>query len=416
MIKINMFSDEKTPVDYKVIEYINDNIKAMIEVYRDYLYMDDGFDLYQKLEGVFPRQFLNRNKNVCEELIEELYEIITSQIVRDYIKPKYEFVLYYIMKWWVDVQDNEEDYIPIKISKELEKDIKENSNYMDEYGENIVLKQIKEIDNYFEFCFDDYDFLPESLDSIVLLYLKNPEVVKKLLNIDLDDYIEFMSADLRELYLEKSNEKSVEYEGIKGWAEELLIKELYNSLKILKSHVVEIVDKSEVEISNEIFRMNKFLFKKCYGVELEREAEIGHAKKKLGETDLYIYINGDEYINIAIGENKVLNRFNEAYGQVLGYLNHDFKFGFTISINKDKDIIDAYDYIIKKLKVNKYSNFEIIDIVELPLGEEYRYLLKSVHRIPEDRERTMNIYHLILDLNTKFRKAIAIESRENNSN
>lgn len=412
MININLFSNERTHIDYKVIKYINDNIKSMIEVCRDYLHMEDGFDLYEKLEWVFPRQFLSRNKHICEELIEELYEIIASRSIRDYIKPKYEFALYYIMKWWVDIQDNEEDCIPIKLSEELKKCIEENCNYIDEYGENLILNQIKEIENYFVFCFEDHDFLTESLDSLVTLYLKEPKIVENLFHIELDDYKELMSSDLRELYLEKRITKDICSESVKEWTEELLIKEIYNNLKILKSHVVEIVDKSEVEISNEIFRMNKLLFKKYYGLELEREAEIGHAKKKLGETDLYIYQNNDEYINIAIGENKVLEKFNDAYGQVLGYLNHDFKFGFTISINKDKNIIDAYKYIIKKLQENKYRDFEIIDIIELPLGYEYKYLLKSTHRIPEDRTRTMNIYHLILDLNTIFRKNVAVEARK----
>ncbi|EOU1912316.1 hypothetical protein GZ981_002217 [Clostridium perfringens] len=412
MIDINLFENVKSEIDIEVIKYINENLRVIIEVYRDYLYDCKDDSVVDMLKEVFPRDFIKRNKEKCIDIIEELYELIISRNIRDYIKPKYEYTLYHVIIWWIEGIDCEEDCIPIKLTEKLRNDIKENENYLGEDGENIILNELSDIRNYLNFCFCDHDFLKHSLDNMVSLYIKSPELAIEIFHVNLDEYIDFMSVDLRELYLEKKQEEEKEKDNNSLiWSEELIIKELYNSFKLLNEHVVEIKDKNEVEISNEIFRMNKILLKKQYGLELEREAEIGHSKKKLGETDFFIYYNAEEYINIAIGENKLLEGFDNAYGQVLGYLNYNFKFGFTISINKNKTISEAYNYIIKKLRERDDKEFKIENIIELPFGENYKYLIKSTHIIPEDRSRTMNLYHLILDLNDSERSSIAHKAR-----
>lgn len=411
MIRVILFSDQMSEVDSKINKYVNENLKVMIEVYRDYLYMNDGYTIEEKLSHAFPREFLKQGGDKFKDIIEELYEIISSPVIRYYMKPKYEASLYYIMEWWVSVQDYEYDYIPIKLDEELVNEINENEDYISENGTKIILEELKDIKSYFDFCFEDHDFLQDSVDSMVNLYLDEPKLVDLILGVNLDEYTELMSADMRESYIEKRDEDRKISSHLGKWSEEIIIKELYNCFKLLNEHVVEIREKSEVEISNEIFRIIKRLFKVQYGVEVERESEIGHSSKKLGENDFYIYQNLDEYINIAIGENKLLEGFNKAYGQVLGYLNYNFKFGFTISINKNKTIGEAYEYIINCLNNNKYEDFKIMGIYEEPFGKEYKYLVKSDHIIPEDITRQMSIYHLILDLNDKFRKSVAIKSR-----
>ena len=58
MIKIDLFSDNLTEIDKKVNKYVNENLKTMIEVYRDYINMEDGFSIKEKLLDAFPREFL----------------------------------------------------------------------------------------------------------------------------------------------------------------------------------------------------------------------------------------------------------------------------------------------------------------------------------------------------------------------
>lgn len=62
------------------------------------------------------------------------------------------------------------------------------------------------------YCFQDYDFLTDSLDSVVQLYLTEPILVKHIYNIDLDDYVDLMSSDLRELYIEFRKEEEMKKE------------------------------------------------------------------------------------------------------------------------------------------------------------------------------------------------------------
>ncbi|WP_346889649.1 hypothetical protein [Clostridium sp. UBA1056] len=411
MIRIFLFKEKLTQTDYKVTEYINENLKSMVEVYIDYLRENDGFELIEKLEPIFPRDYLKRKPQECENIVEELYEIIIKHNIRDYIKPKYEYALYHIIHWWIDIQDNEEDYIPRKVDVKLREEIENNEDYWDEEN-NVILMAIGNVKNYLDFCFEDQDFLPEFLDNAVSLYLTSPEVVNIMFQYeDLDDYIDLMSVDIRELYLEKRGEMKRNIEKEPQYTEEKIIKELYNIITQINNQATEMQNKDEVELSNEIFRMSKRLFKCMFDLEVERESTIGCSMKKLGENDIYIYMNNDKFINVAIGENKVIEKFSDAIGQVLGYLNPTFNFGFTISINRKKLIRDAYTFIYDKLGKERYKDFPVKELVKEPFGEEYRYIIKSVHDIPEDSTRTMNLYHLILDLNIEYRRKVAIESR-----
>lgn len=413
MIKINLVSPYESKIDAKVNEYVNKNLKVMIEVYREYLNENDGWSIKEKLLDAFPRAFIVQNDHI-EELIEELYEIIYSHTIRDYIKPKYEATLYYIIKWWIDITKDQEDNIPIKLDDKLLTEIIENEEYQFEDEGNIVLEQLNNIENYLIFCFEDHDFTTSFLADYIKGYLENPLIFQEILNINLDEYLDLMPVDMKELYLEKKRvvEEVTQIVKREKDLEEKIIKEIYFCCDMISSQVIEHKDKSEIELSNEIFGRLKRLFKNSFNIEIEREAEIGHSKKKLGENDFYLYQNDEEFSNIAIGENKVLEKFNEAYGQLLGYLNPSFKFGFTVSISRDKTIREAYDYIINQLEKKNYEKYEVIEICEKPFGNDYMYLIKSTHIIPEDIQRCMGIYHIILDLNDKYRQDVAIEARE----
>ena len=186
MIKINLVSPYESKIDAKVNEYVNKNLKVMIEVYRDYLNENDGWSIKEKLLDAFPRAFILQNDQI-EELIEELYEIIYSHTIRDYIKPKYEATLYYIIKWWIDITKDQEDNIPIKLDDKLLTEIIENEEYQFEDEGNIVLEQLNNIENYLIFCFEDHDFTTSFLGDYIKGYLENPLIFQEILNINLDD-------------------------------------------------------------------------------------------------------------------------------------------------------------------------------------------------------------------------------------
>ena len=87
MIKINLVSPYESKIDAKVNEYVNKNLKVMIEVYRDYLNENDGWSIKEKLLDAFPRAFIVQNDHI-EELIEDLYEIIYSHTIINQLEKK----------------------------------------------------------------------------------------------------------------------------------------------------------------------------------------------------------------------------------------------------------------------------------------------------------------------------------------
>lgn len=418
MVPIDLFDSRKSNLEYKLTKYVNDNLKIMIEVYIDYLDADDDFNVADKLMEVLPRDYVIRKTDECRRLVDELYEIICSPVVRDFIKPKYEYLLYNIIYRWKELCDDEvmPEYLPIKLDDELKAETYYCEDYLsEEDGHNIVIEILEDFDNYLNICFPDHDFLSESLEEMVEIYLRSPEIMESFFqDVNLDEYIDLMPVDLRELYCEKKYSKKLvkdEYSQNNDTERNVII-ELYSALSLLQNHSVEWVCKSEVEISNDIYRMTKRVLKSLFNLEIEREAQIGRAKVNIGETDFAIYFNDRHYKNIAIIENKYIERFLDEYGQLLGYLNQSFKFGVTISINVGKTIGKAVDFIIEKLKSINDEDFKIVKIDRNPFGNEYNYIIKSEHTLPEDDTRTMSIYHLILNANDTARKRIAGESRK----
>ena len=90
--------DHLTDIGIQITKYVNRNLQDIIRVLLDILATDPDFDL----DGFFPRDYLRRKPQECRNAVSELYEIICSKNIRDYIKPKYEYLLYTILSWWQD--------------------------------------------------------------------------------------------------------------------------------------------------------------------------------------------------------------------------------------------------------------------------------------------------------------------------
>lgn len=119
MIPVDLFNRKKTSLDYKIIKFINDNLKAIVEVYIDFL--NDSIDVSETLMEILPRDYVLRKPEECRRLVDELYEIICSPVLRDYIKPKYEYLLFYILYRWKELCDDglQDLYLPVKLSDDV---------------------------------------------------------------------------------------------------------------------------------------------------------------------------------------------------------------------------------------------------------------------------------------------------------
>lgn len=388
--------DNLSSLGMRVTKYVNSNLREILRVLIDILETDPEFDL----DGFFPRDYLTRKPQECRNAVNELYEIICSKNIRDFIKPKYEYLLYAILCWWEDCTDNEDDLIINPIDDELKRDLDNDD------GKNI-LKWIQDFEEYYYICFQDHDFLPEQLSSMVMLYLRNPKLLEMFFQHDnLDDYIDLMECDLRDRYLETQSEKNRDL--CTSLSENIVI-ELISVIKHFQKRIVHFENRDEVEITADIQDAIAGSLNNKYGLHISREFTMGRAIKKLGETDLYIYAEKDGHvIDYAVLENKYIENFTNQYNQLMGYLNPNFEFGITLSMNREMSLKKGFDEIENKLN-NIKGAFHPIRIQRI--GERDTLMIISEHIVPETGNR-MKVFHLIFQLNDRERKEVAVLARK----
>lgn len=388
--------DNLSSLGMRITKYVNSNLRDIVRVLIDILETDPEFDL----DGFFPRDYLMRKPQECRNAVNELYEIICSKNIRDFIKPKYEYLLYAILCWWEDCTDDEDDLIINPIDDELKRDL----NYDD--GKN-SLKLIQDFEEYYYVCFQDHDFLPEQLSSMVMLYLRNPKLLEMFFQHDnLDDYIDLMECDLRDRYLETQSEKN---RGLCNSLSENIVMELISVIKRFQKRIVHFENRDEVEITADIQDAIAGSLNSKYDLHISREFTMGRAIKKLGETDLYIYAEKDGHVtDYAVLENKYIENFTNQYNQLMGYLNPNFEFGITLSMNREMSLKKGFDEIENKLKSIK-GDFQPIRIQRI--GERDTLMITSEHVVPETGNR-MKVFHMIFQLNDKERKEAAASARK----
>ena len=395
LIQIDIVDYENlSDLGLRITKYVNSNLRDIVRSLLDILELDQEFDL----DGFFPRDYLMRKPQECRNSFYELYEIICSTNIRDFIKPKYEYLLYSILDWWEKCADNEDDLIINPVDDSLIKDLDN-----DDGQEN--LKWIQDFQKYYNICFQNHDFLPEQLNDMVLLYLNNPKLLEMAFQINLDDYLDLMECDLRDRYLEKRYEKNSDF---CSSLSEKIVMELISVIKRFQKRIVHFEKRDEVEITADIQDAVTGPLNSKYNVLIAREFTIGRANKKLGETDLYIYAEKDGYVtDYAVLENKYIENFTKQYEQLMGYLNQDFKFGITLSLNRKMSLKEGFDKIENDLKRMK-GTYQPTKIKRI--GGENTLMIISEHIVPET-ENTMKVYHLIFQLNDKERKEIAALAR-----
>ena len=368
MIQIDIVDyDNLSSLGMRITKYVNSNLRDIVRVLIDILETDPEFDL----DGFFPRDYLMRKPQECRNAVNELYEIICSKNIRDFIKPKYEYLLYAILCWWEDCTDDEDDLIINPIDDELKRDLNNDD------GKN-SLKLIQDFEEYYYICFQD-----------------NP-----------DDYIDLMECDLRDRYLETQSEKN---RGLCNSLSENIVMELISVIKRFQKRIVHFENRDEVEITADIQDAIAGSLNSKYDLHISREFTMGRAIKKLGETDLYIYAEKDGHVtDYAVLENKYIENFTNQYNQLMGYLNPNFKFGITLSMNREMSLKKGFDEIENKLKSIK-GDFQPIRIQRI--GERDTLMITSEHIVPETGNR-MKVFHMIFQLNDKERKEAAASARK----
>lgn len=389
-----------TEISKGILEKVNQNIYSLLAYFIEYCKVDNYENI---LEEIFPVHYVRKNKERCIEVIDELKEYILDTYLHS-LNPVQEYVLFHLIEWWLAVTDVELDQTV---------DEKEIKNEDEKY----IVENINNIEYYLSFLFLDWDFLEEGLSIHLENYMIYGPAYEIFTDIDLEDYLELMPDDKKEEYYKakrkfkpNNNDDNKEMK-----SEKLIVKLIYNAIKLRENDPRRLSLTSETELSNDIrdivrekLQDNNIIF--------EREMPTGYAKADIGESDFYIYTYEEGiYKILAIGENKKWGNFESQLKQLIGYMTKDVQFGFTIVFNKNvqaNTVLSKRIEILKNFYVEKDREkyFQVVDgIFE---HKKMNDVLLTRHENPEKKGTYFNIYHFIINSNSIERETSALQARK----
>jgi len=398
--------DPPSAVEKEMLKFVNANIAGMIVFQIDLLEANDDYDM----ACYFPARMFRKNREKCVDALYELYDTINSSVVYYKLLPLHNYLLYQIIDGYIDDYKALPDDYGFSIPEVLKKRIIENyipeaiKEYPKETEEELIESLFDSLENpsvYIELCFDDTDFLDYDLRHYVQLAIYSPGIFRCMMNYEeLDQLIDVMPGDVAEQYKafrrEMDREKRMDPEGA-------IINILISALESFHKRIVHHCDEDEVKLTAELEEKIELTLADIYGIHMKREYNIGRSIKRLGETDLYFYkIENGLIRDLAILENKEIDRFREQYYQLIGYLNPSFLFGITISINRNHSLSNARKIIIEELKglEGDYA------VESISASDRFPFYLMSEHIVPETGEM-MSVHHLILNLEDESRQVAA---------
>lgn len=200
-----------------------------------------------------------------------------------------------------------------------------------------------------------------------------------------------------------------------------IIKTINKAIELHVEKPVNIEKLSENELSDQIFNSLKMSPICQEGIEIVREAPQGYAIAQSGELDFFIYRAGENYENIATGENKVWSPsdFEKQLKQIFGYLRVEGGFGFTIIFNKDtrlQTVLDGRKRILGSFSIEDDDGVLLFEkegpLIEMSsFSQELRNIILSRHKNPELDNSLVRIYHFIVNSYNPERRFVAEAAR-----
>ena len=195
----DLFSPEDKALNKNAVEYVNSVLqgilRSVIELSEDQKQVFPD-EIPFVMTDICPRVSLREAPAQCMNRVFELYDLLCSPAIRFTIKPIYEYILFHSIEWFSDVSETTDTDDVFPVPDKLKNEI------IETYGEE-ALAVITDLSSYQDFCFFDWDFLPEALSEIVFLALNNPPAFRLIMSYEeLDEYVEIMDADQRDTYLQ----------------------------------------------------------------------------------------------------------------------------------------------------------------------------------------------------------------------
>lgn len=193
---VHLDYEENRALDLMITEYANENLEEMIHCALDYI--TDSSDV----ESFSPPTVFAKSPQECLLHIEDLRRFSRDQVLRKGLSPVYQFHLYKIIEWYIEIfSETEEGPLaedsPITIN-EMDENLK--AQIIEEYGQDAV-ERYSDIKTYSEEFFYDWDFAPDFLAGAVQLGLDKSILFDSLTSIEeLERYTELMDGDTYRKY------------------------------------------------------------------------------------------------------------------------------------------------------------------------------------------------------------------------
>lgn len=403
--------DPPTELEREMLRFANDRMAELVRFQIDLANDANG----ENYEMLFPSRFYYEHKERCGLIVNELYDAICSYVILSELQPIYRYVLFHVLEIYDEFCESASDapeFQRFKLPEELKARIYNEIINTPEYdlkgdGEEPFLIECLECPSmYIDNCFEDTDFLEDDLRELAEEAMGRDPVMflSKMDYEELDQYIDLMPGDVADRYIAYREKLD---KAIKNDAETAIVNAIFSALSKIQRRVVHFNQFDEVQLTAELDDMIQDHLASEFAVHTKREYNMGRALKKLGETDLYFYKFQDRGIkDLAILENKEIDRFEDQYYQLMGYMNPNFEFGITVSINRRLKLFDARERIFNILKglEGEFSPEEIHFFNQHDNG------LLSKHVVPETG-KIMYVYHFIMNLEDESRQAAAGKAR-----
>jgi len=384
---LDLFDDTAmTDLDIEVTKYVNKNVKCIIRVLLDYLEDSNGFDS----EDFLPYNNFRIDNDTWIKMVYDLYDIVRSDVLRDFIKPTYEYLLYVILQWWESFNDIFDNLIPYELDCDLIDKIRFAYELENKY--NHVLYAVTNYEEYYYIFFADHDFLPDRLERLVTIYLRNPELFNQLFSdVDLIEYRDLMPKDLQ-MQFDKHNYNFSELRD-KNASDPILLSDILFCCERLQAH--HLYKEADENDMNDFIR--DLLTALHYDLRDQTRQGTSAGGEDAGEVDILIRKNDLPY---SIIEALKLSYIYESY--ISKHIDKIYKYdtlgntcNFMVAYVKSKDFSLFWEKYLSYTKSYDYP-FKLVKYT-VPLSKQYSELKYAVAELKRNDIIT-KLYHVVIHI------------------
>ena len=352
MIKAALFENVlDIDIKLKINKHINSNIQNAFLMARDML-----SDLGLSINEILDDHNFDLNEEQLNEYFYTAFDIVFSESFRDKIKPIYQYFIYQIIEWFIEVTVDLSEHME-PLDKDLVQSIK---NYYDsmesEHISEYIIELLSDFTQYNEMIFDDFDFLSPMVEDMVQIYIKSPLFFRTVLaDINLIDYVPLMPKDIKEQFLDFQS-KSVNVQDSKS--DKLNIKKLTRDIIRIcemiqsKPYMREWIEDQHNDTIRDGLELKDYI--------VRDQTRIGKSASGIqsGEADVQVFYNGTpcsviESIVLCSLEKK---KIEEHIKKIFGYDKRGNFANYFLSFIKVKDFSDYWEKYRQYIIDFEYDN------------------------------------------------------------